>query len=40
MIGLSENVAIDPGYRFKAIRNIDLDDPKFCEGEPMLCTSH
>lgn len=30
LIGLSENVAIDIGYRFKAIPNIDLDDPEFC----------
>lgn len=32
MIGFSENVAIDIGYRFKAIPNIELDDPEFCGG--------
>jgi opacity protein-like surface antigen len=32
LIGLSENIAIDLGYRFKVIPNVDLDDPKFCDG--------
>lgn len=32
LIGLSEHVAIDLGYRFKAIPNVDLDDPEFCGG--------
>jgi opacity protein-like surface antigen len=31
MIGLSEHIAIDLGYRFKAIPNVDLD-PDFCGG--------
>jgi opacity protein-like surface antigen len=33
LIGLSENVAIDLGYRFKVISNVELDDPEFCGGE-------
>jgi opacity protein-like surface antigen len=33
MIALSEHFAIDLGYRFKAIPNVDLDDPVFCGGE-------
>jgi opacity protein-like surface antigen len=33
LIGLSEHVAIDIGYRFKAIPNVDLDEPEFCGGK-------
>jgi opacity protein-like surface antigen len=33
LIGLSEHFAIDLGYRFKAIHNVDLDDPEFCGGK-------
>jgi opacity protein-like surface antigen len=33
LIGLSDHFAIDLGYRFKAIPNVDLDDPKFCGGK-------
>jgi opacity protein-like surface antigen len=33
LIGLSDHVAIDLGYRFKAIHNVELDDPKFCGGK-------
>jgi opacity protein-like surface antigen len=33
LIGLSQHVGIDVGYRFKAITNIELDDPEFCTGE-------
>lgn len=33
LIGLSQHVGIDVGYRFKAIANIELDDPEFCSGE-------
>jgi opacity protein-like surface antigen len=33
MIGLSEHFAIDLGYRFKAIHNVELDEPEFCGGE-------
>jgi opacity protein-like surface antigen len=33
LIGLSDHFAIDLGYRFKAIPNVDLDDPVFCGGE-------
>jgi hypothetical protein len=33
MIALSEHFAIDLGYRFKAIPNVDLDDPEFCGGK-------
>jgi opacity protein-like surface antigen len=33
LIGLSQHVGIDVGYRFKAITNIELDDPEFCSGE-------
>jgi opacity protein-like surface antigen len=35
MIGLSEHFAIDLGYRFKAIPNVDLD-PDFCGGNDCL----
>jgi opacity protein-like surface antigen len=35
MIGLSEHFAIDLGYRFKAIPNVDLD-PDFCGGHECL----
>ena len=35
MIGLSEHIAIDLGYRFKAIPNVDLD-PDFCGGNDCL----
>jgi opacity protein-like surface antigen len=35
MIGLSEHFAIDLGYRFKAIPNVDLD-PEFCGGHDCL----
>jgi opacity protein-like surface antigen len=33
LIGLSEHVAIDLGYRFKGIHHVELDDPVFCGGE-------
>jgi opacity protein-like surface antigen len=33
LIGLSDHFAIDLGYRFKAIHDVDLDDPDFCGGE-------
>ena len=33
LIGLSEQVAIDIGYRLKIISNVDLDDPVFCDGD-------
>jgi opacity protein-like surface antigen len=33
LIGLSDHFAIDLGYRFKAIPNVDLDDPEFCGGK-------
>jgi opacity protein-like surface antigen len=33
LIALSDHVAIDLGYRFKGIHNVDLDDPVFCGGE-------
>jgi opacity protein-like surface antigen len=33
LIGLSENIAIDLGYRFKVIPNVELDDPEFCGGD-------
>jgi len=33
MIALSEHFAIDLGYRFKAIPNVDLDNPEFCGGK-------
>jgi opacity protein-like surface antigen len=33
LIGLSENVVSDIGYRLKIIPNVDLDDPVFCGGE-------
>jgi opacity protein-like surface antigen len=33
LIALSEHVAIDLGYRFKVINNVDLDDPEFCGGK-------
>jgi opacity protein-like surface antigen len=33
LIGLSQHVGIDVGYRFKAITDIELDDPQFCSGE-------
>ena len=33
LIGLSDHFAIDLGYRFKAIHNVDLDDAEFCGGE-------
>ena len=33
LVGLSQHIAIDLGYRFKAIPNIELDDPEFCGGE-------
>jgi opacity protein-like surface antigen len=32
LIGLSQHVGIDLGYRFKAITNVELDDPEFCGG--------
>jgi opacity protein-like surface antigen len=32
LVGLSQNIAIDLGYRFKAITNVELDDPEFCSG--------
>ena len=31
-VSLSDRVAIDLGYRFKTITDIDLDDPVFCGG--------
>jgi opacity protein-like surface antigen len=40
LIGLSENIAIDLGYRFKVIPNVDLDDPEFCEGECRPAVEH
>jgi opacity protein-like surface antigen len=33
LIGLSENVVTDIGYRLKLIPNIDVADPEFCQGE-------
>jgi opacity protein-like surface antigen len=30
LVGLSQHIAIDLGYRFKAIPNVELDDPEFC----------
>jgi opacity protein-like surface antigen len=33
LIALSDHFAIDLGYRFKGIHNVDLDDPVFCGGE-------
>jgi opacity protein-like surface antigen len=33
LIGLSQHVGIDVGYRFKAIINVALDDPEFCGGK-------
>jgi opacity protein-like surface antigen len=30
LIGLSENVPSDIGYRLKVIPNVDVDDPVFC----------
>jgi opacity protein-like surface antigen len=33
LIGLSQHVGIDVGYRFKAITNVELDFPEFCGGE-------
>jgi opacity protein-like surface antigen len=33
LIGLSDHFAIDLGYRFKAIPNVELDDPVFCGGK-------
>jgi opacity protein-like surface antigen len=33
LIGLSENVLTDIGYRLKVIPNVDLDDPVFCDGD-------
>jgi opacity protein-like surface antigen len=33
LIALSDHVAIDLGYRFKGIHNVNLDDPVFCGGE-------
>ena len=32
LIGVTDNIGIDLGYRFKAIPNVDLDDPEFCGG--------
>jgi len=33
LIGLSDHFAIDLGYRFKAIHDVELDDAEFCGGE-------
>jgi opacity protein-like surface antigen len=33
LIALSDHVAIDLGYRFKGIHNVELDDPEFCGGK-------
>jgi opacity protein-like surface antigen len=33
LIGLTEHVAVDLGYRFKGIHSVDLDDPVFCGGK-------
>jgi hypothetical protein len=33
LIGLSDNIGIDIGYRFKAVPNVELDEPVFCDGE-------
>jgi opacity protein-like surface antigen len=33
LIGLSDNLAVDLGYRFKIISAVDLDEPEFCGGD-------
>jgi opacity protein-like surface antigen len=33
LMGLSQHVGIDVGYRFKTITNVELDDPEFCNSE-------